>query len=78
MQPNCQQIRILQCLLSWSFAPFSLAVGSQPSAISFLFNIEKLAFRAKSEFNGFADKGTSCFGVLEYWSVGKNENPNLT
>ena len=34
-----------------------------------------------SDFNGFASTGGELFwsaGVLEYWSVGKNESPNLT
>ena len=42
----------------------------------FLFNLENLVLGARSEFNGFAGPGASSFGVLEYWSVGKNESPN--
>ena len=40
-------------------------------------HIENLVLRARSEFNGFADTGASFFGVLEYWSAGNNESPNL-
>jgi hypothetical protein len=32
-----------------------------------LFSVENLVLRARSEFNGFAGTGASCFGVLEYW-----------
>jgi len=41
------------------------------------FNIENLVLGTKSEFNCFTRTGASSFGVLEYWSVGKNESPNL-
>jgi hypothetical protein len=41
-----------------------------------LFNIENLVLGARSEFNGFAGTGANSFGVLEYWSVGKDESSN--
>ena len=45
-----------------------------------LLNIENLVLRARSSSHGFA--GQDCelswsAGVLEYWSVGKNESPNF-
>ena len=76
MRPNCQQTHILQFLLSWSFAPFVLAVSSQPSAINFLINIESLVLRAKQEFNRFVGKDRELFwstGVLEFWQKRKPE-----
>jgi hypothetical protein len=51
-------------------------VVGQPSKGD-LFNIENLVLRARSEFNGFAGAGANRFGVLEFWSVGKNESPNF-
>jgi hypothetical protein len=40
-------------------------------------NTENLVFRARSECNGSAGTSANTFGVLEYWSVGKNKSPNL-
>jgi hypothetical protein len=45
---------------------------------SLLFKIANLVFRVMLEFHGFAGTGASSLGVLEYWSVGKSESPNLT
>jgi hypothetical protein len=45
-----------------------------------LFNRANLVLGARSKLNGFAGKDCELFwstGVLEYWSVGKSENPNL-
>ena len=42
---------------------------------------DNLVPRARSEFNGIAGTGSELFGstgVLDYWSVGKNESPSLT
>jgi hypothetical protein len=42
-----------------------------------LFSIENLVLGAGSEYNGSAGTSANTFGVLEYWSVGKNKSPNL-
>ncbi|MGD8695314.1 MAG: hypothetical protein PVI74_15795, partial [Syntrophobacterales bacterium] len=39
-------------------------------AKKYLFNIENLVLKARSECNGLADTGARSFGVLEYWSTG--------
>ena len=48
-----------------------------PTSSNSLFKIEKLVLKARSLFDSFTGIGSSCFGVLEYWSVGKNKSPNF-
>ena len=59
-----------------AFLIITIPLGMEP----FLFKIEKLVLRARSDLNGFTGKDRELFwstGALEYWSVVKSESPNL-
>jgi hypothetical protein len=56
--------------LRFGWAKLSHCILYISHSANYLFNIENLVLRARSEFNGFVGAGANRFGVLEFWSIG--------